>query len=106
MLIIETLQKNVDLALLAYFAHAWSREVPWEVFLNEVLPHAVADEPRDAWRAMMFSLFSPLVARATSISEATQIINQKVSSGIFITYHPLQLCSPPQSHHVNRCQHS
>jgi hypothetical protein len=78
MLVIETLQKNVELALLAYFAHTWSREVPWDVFLNDVLPHAVADEPRDAWRAMMFSLFSPLVAQATSIGEAAQIINHKV----------------------------
>jgi hypothetical protein len=33
------LQRNVDLALAARAASPWARQVPWELFLNSVLPY-------------------------------------------------------------------
>lgn len=34
------LQRNVDLALEARVATAWAKQVPWPLFLNDVLPYA------------------------------------------------------------------
>lgn len=34
------LQRNVDLALEARAAEPWAKEVPWDLFLNDVLPYA------------------------------------------------------------------
>lgn len=56
------LKRNVHLALLARQATRWAlHDVPWDMYLNDVLPHASLDEPRDDWRDMMYERFLPLV---------------------------------------------
>jgi len=72
------IKKNVDLAIMAYKTNKWSRAVPWKIFLNEVLPYAVVNEPRDEWRAMFNGLFAPMVAKARSTNHAIQILNEKI----------------------------
>ena len=43
--------ENLDLAFQARAEFPWAAAVPEEIFLNDVLPYAVFDEPRDPWRA-------------------------------------------------------
>lgn len=48
---------NVDLALQARYTHPWAVRVPWSLFLNDVLPYASLDEPRDDWRPLVCGFF-------------------------------------------------
>jgi transglutaminase-like putative cysteine protease len=72
----EFLTANLDLALEARERFPWAKAVPEEIFFNDVLPYAVFDEPRDAWRAELLEKATPLVKGATSATEAVQALNQ------------------------------
>ena len=66
---------------LAYEVRAqvpWGAELPDEVFLNDVLPHAHVTEARDPWRPRFVSEFLPLVAECKTPGEAAVLLNQKV----------------------------
>ncbi|KIZ07847.1 transglutaminase domain protein [Monoraphidium neglectum] len=66
------------LALRARRGAAWARAVPLKIFLNDVLPYRHLDEPYQPWRKLFFQKLAPLVAGASSITEAAQIINRDV----------------------------
>jgi hypothetical protein len=69
---------NIGLALKARFATSWAREVPWDIFLNNVLPYAVLDENRDFWRPLLFTHHYPLVKDAKSVEEAALILSRGI----------------------------
>jgi transglutaminase-like putative cysteine protease/predicted esterase len=83
----EFLLENLDLALKARSTFPWAREVPEEIFLNDVLPYAVFDEPRDPWRAGFLEKAAPRVKDAKTASEATQILNREFFKLINTHYH-------------------
>jgi len=72
------LSANTDLALAARAAQPWARQVPWPLFLHHVLPYASLDEPRDAWRPLMWAAVPQLVQGARSVAEAAQAVNKGV----------------------------
>eukprot|EP00300_Choanocystis_sp_HF-7_P025014 c26637_g1_i1.p1 GENE.c26637_g1_i1~~c26637_g1_i1.p1 ORF type:complete len:300 (+),score=60.04 c26637_g1_i1:45-944(+) len=67
---------NIDRALEARYATDWAQQVPWDIFLNDVLPYASLTEPRDPWRPLFRTKFAPLVNQTTSIGEAAILLNQ------------------------------
>ena len=71
------LSENLDLALKARGSFPWAKQVPEDIFLNDVLPYAVFDEPRDPWRADFLEKATPLVKDATTATEAAQILNKE-----------------------------
>ena len=81
------LTENLDLAMKAREVFPWGKEIPEAIFLNDVLPYAVFDEPRDPWRAEFFEKVSPLVKDAKTITEAVQIINKRFFKLINTHYH-------------------
>lgn len=72
----EFLTENLDLALKARAAFPWAKDLPEEIFLNDVLPYAVFDEPRDPWRAELLEKATPMIKDAKTASEAVQILNR------------------------------
>jgi hypothetical protein len=80
------LSENLDLAMAARAEFAWAKAVPEELFLNDVLPYAVFDEPRDPWRAELLGLARPIVAGAKSASEAAQALNAKLFNTLGLHY--------------------
>ena len=82
----EFLLENLELAFQARAEFAWARGVPEELFLNDVLPYAVFDEPRDAWRAELLALARPIVADAKSAGEAAQALNAKLFNTLGLHY--------------------
>lgn len=82
----EFLLKNVRLAYAAREATAWGRAIPEDVFLNNVLPYANVDEPRDEWRETFMERFLPVVAECGSASEAAQRLNQTVFGELGVRY--------------------
>ena len=81
------LDEDLDLALKARATFPWAKDVPEEIFLNDVLPYAVFDEPRDPWRADFFEKAAPLVKNARTASEAAQILNRDFFKLINTHYH-------------------
>ena len=72
----EFLTGNLDLAFQARAEFPWAKAVPEEIFLNDVLPYAVFDETREAWRADYLEKARPLVKDAKTASEAVQALNR------------------------------
>ena len=83
----EFLTENLDLALKARAKFTWAKDVPEEIFLNDVLPYAVFDEPRDPWRADFLAKLALLVKDAKTASEAAQILNRDFFKLIKTHYH-------------------
>ncbi|RYD23599.1 MAG: transglutaminase domain-containing protein [Verrucomicrobiaceae bacterium] len=81
------LTENLNLALKARETFPWAAKVPEEIFLNDVLPYAVFDEPRDLWRADLLEKAAPLVKDATTITEAVQALNKDFFKLINTHYH-------------------
>ena len=60
--------------------------MPEDLFLNDVLPYAVFDEPRDPWRAEFLERARPLVKDARTASEAAQRLNRDLFNLINVHY--------------------
>lgn len=72
------LTENLDLAMKARQTFPWAAKVPEGIFLNDVLPYAVFNEPRDPWRAELLERAAPLVKDATTATEAVQALNKEL----------------------------
>jgi transglutaminase-like putative cysteine protease len=82
----ELLLENLDYALRARQEFPWAAEVPEELFLNDVLPYAVFDETREAWRAPLYETAKEIVADCTTATEAAQALNQHLFNTINVHY--------------------
>ena len=82
----DFLTTNLDLAFKARAEFPWAKEVPEEIFLNDVLPYAVFDETRDPWRADFLEKARPLVKDAKTASEAAQALNREFFKLINVHY--------------------
>lgn len=82
----EFLLENLDLALQARAEFPWAKEVPENVFLNDVLPYASLDETRESWRADFLNLCRPLVKDSQTATQAVQAINGQFFKIINVHY--------------------
>jgi len=83
----EFLMENLDLALQARAEFPWAKELPEEVFFNDVLPYASLDETRESWRAEFLEKCRPLVKDCKTTTEAAQAINREFFKIIKVHYH-------------------
>lgn len=58
----EMLKENLDYAFLARESFPWARRLPWDIFLQYVLPHRLSQEPAESVRAELFKELAPKVA--------------------------------------------
>lgn len=92
--------ENIRLALEAREAFAWARELDDRHFLNDVLPYAVLDEERDAWRADMLARLRPVVANCKTRREAIIAVNAALRDLVKVEYNTRRRApnqSPPDS---------
>ncbi len=82
----EFLTENLDLAFQARAEFPWAKAVPEEIFLNDVLPYAVFDETREAWRADYLAKARPVVKDAKTASEAAQALNREFFNIVKVHY--------------------
>lgn len=75
----EFLLANTDLAYRARKEVAWGKDIPEELFLNDVLPYANVDETRELWRKDFFERCLPIVKGCKTPAEAAQ----KLNGGLF-----------------------
>lgn len=76
------LPTTAELALEARKNHSWAADVPWDIFKNWVLPYASVNEARSDWRRLFGATLGPLVAKATSRTEALQEANKGLWSAL------------------------
>jgi hypothetical protein len=82
----DFLMTNLDLALKARDEFPWAKEIPDEVFLNDVLPYASLDETREDWRSFFYPKCKELVKDAKTTTEAAQAINKGIFKIINVHY--------------------
>jgi len=80
------LTENLNLAFQARAEFPWGKQVPEEIFHNDVLPYAVFDEARDPWRADFMQRAAPLVKEAKTASQAVQILNREFFKLVNVHY--------------------
>ncbi len=82
----EFLTANLDLAFRARAEFPWAKDVPADLFHNDVLPYAVFDETREAWRADFYEKAKGLVKDAKTAGEAAQALNRELFKLINVHY--------------------
>jgi len=78
--------ENIREALAARRAQPWAATVPWPLFLNDVLPYACLDEPREPWRADFRRRFGAMVQAAKTRDEAARIVNARIQDETGVRY--------------------
>ena len=94
----DFLLENTALAYKARAEAAWGRQIPDELFLNNVLAYANLDEARDAWRKELYELCMPLVKDCKTPGEAAQKLNAAVFTKLNVRYSTQrkQACQSPR----------
>ena len=64
----------------------WGRNIPEDIFFNNVLPYAVISERREAWRADFRARFLPIVRDCATPAQAAARLNQKVFRTFGVSY--------------------
>lgn len=82
----DLLIENLRLALEARARFPWAKDLPDELFLNDVLPYAILDEKRESWRRMILELTAPIVADCKTSKEAVQAINRELYDKVKVHY--------------------
>lgn len=82
----EFLLTNVKLAYDARKELPWGKDIPEDLFLNDVLPYANVDEKRDAWRKEFYELCLPMVKDCKNPTEAVQKLNKELFKKLKLGY--------------------
>ncbi len=82
----EFLMENLALALKARKEFPWAAAVPERIFLNDVLPYASLDEPRDPWRADFYPIAERVVRGCKTATEAAQALNREMFKEVNVHY--------------------
>lgn len=80
------LLENIRLALEARTATPWAGKVPKDLFLNDVLPYASANEKRENWRQMFYETFLPMAKEYDTAAEAAHALNQNMFHVLNVKY--------------------
>ena len=92
----DFLLTNCELAYKARKEVPWGKDIPEEIFLNDVLPYANVDEKRDAWRKEFYDLCMPLVKDCKTPTEVVQKLNTELYPKLKVVY-STQRRAPNQS---------
>ena len=82
----DFLLENLRLAYEAREQLSWGREIPEDIFLNDVLPYSNVDEERDNWRREFLELCLPLIKECKTATEAAVKLNSKIFPLLNVKY--------------------
>ena len=108
----EFLIENIDLAFEAWRTRPWARDLPYEAFLEGVLPYRGSNEPLEPWRREFLDRYADLPSRmrdSTDPIEAAALINDDIKSWFGFDqryyYHPTdQGLSEMKASGLGRCE--
>ncbi len=93
----DFLLANLTFAIKARQQTEWGRSIPDELFLNDVLPYASANERRDDWRRDFYERFMDEVKECKTAEEAVLKLNKLAFSECKVSYHATKRPKPDQS---------
>ena len=82
----DFLNENLRLAMQARERFPWCRDLPKEMFFNDVLPYASLDEPRHPWRADFFKQATAIVEDSNTAGDAAQALNRDFFKQVDVQY--------------------
>jgi hypothetical protein len=82
----DFLLSNCELAYKARAEVPWGKDIPEEIFLNDVLPYANVDEKREDWRKEFYDLCMPIVKDCKTPAEAAQKLNTVLFKQLKLKY--------------------
>ena len=82
----DLMKENVEYAYKARDRYAWCRDLPDEIFFNEVLPHCVADEKRMSWRPQLFALTCDVAAPSSDLRTAADSMSMRLRALVGVRY--------------------
>jgi hypothetical protein len=86
----DYLLENVAQACDAFSAAPWAKQVPEDIFLNDVLPYASLNERRDDWRRKLREIAAPIVKDCATPGEAAQALNRQLFRIVKVRYSTLR----------------
>ena len=75
---LELLMENVEYATMAREKYEWAKNLPLEVYQQDVLPYHVVDEVRDSWRKELYEMFAPAVDTCKTMYDAVCAVNANI----------------------------
>jgi Transglutaminase-like superfamily len=88
---------DVRLAYQAMDEVPWGRDIPKEIFLNDVLPYASLNERRDHWRKDFYRRFIKIAVKSKTIDQAVVALNKYVFDTLYVSYSADRRPKPEQS---------
>ncbi len=77
---------DTELAYEALASAPWGKQIPADIFLNDVLPYASLNERRDDWRKRLREIAAPLVRDCQTPGEAAQALNRQLFKLVNVHY--------------------
>lgn len=93
----DFLLTDIRLAYQAMGEVPWGKEIPKEIFLNDVLPYASLNERRDDWREDFHRRFINIAQKSKTIDQAVLALNKYVFKTLHVSYSADKRPKPDQS---------
>ena len=98
------LLENVDYAYKAREEFPWAKEVPNDIFLNDVVAYVNLNENRENWRKDFYERFKKYVANCKTMREAIDSVNKNVRDELLVDYNTKRE-KPDQAPYESMRQH-
>ncbi len=89
--------ENVRLAYQVMSEVPWGKDIPQEIFLNDILPYASLNEYRDNWREDFYRRFINIAKQNKTIDQAVLALNKYVFDSLHVSYSVTKRPQPDQS---------
>ena len=93
----DLLAGHVEEAVAIRRTSPFCRDLPDEIFLNEVLPHIFVGERRESWRPELRERFADIAWGASTQAEAVHRLDQELWKRMGVVYHPSKRPKTDQS---------
>ena len=82
----DFLKEHVQYAYKAKAEFPWAKEVPNDIFLNDVVAYVNLNENRESWRKDFYERFRKYVANCKTMREAIDSVNKNIRDEVMVDY--------------------
>ena len=93
----DFLAEQVRLAYQVKDEVPWGKQIPEDIFLNDVLPYASVNERRDNWRQDFHDRFIKTAQESKTIDATVRALNNQVFKDLNVSYDPTKRPKAEQS---------
>lgn len=88
---------NVQLAHHSMQQVSWGKDIPPDIFLNNILPYVNVNETRDTWRQDFYERYIQVALEKETIHDTVLYLNKKAFEDFHVSYHATKRPKPDQS---------